>query len=72
MRKNSKKDLKDLTMRNFIAVVSWEQLENVMKKKDLNKFRKWMSGQTVSEYGVYPWDLERFLMTGHENAPIFD
>ena len=58
----------EITIRNFIPVISDEQLEGVMGKQNANKFRKWMYGQTASIYGYYYEDLERWL----NNLPVID
>ena len=50
-----------ITIDDFTPVVPWEQIELVMGKRNYDKFVEWMEGQTVSAFGVYLCDLERFL-----------
>ena len=57
-----------LTIKDFLAVVPWEQIEERMGKREYKKFRKWMAGQTVIGGGVYPWDLDRYL----KGLPVID
>ena len=64
-RKLEKKYL-NITM--FQPCISWEQIEEIMYKKDFKKFCKWMEGQTCPIGGVYKHDLERFLL----GLPIVD
>jgi hypothetical protein len=54
---------KDLTIDDFQVhqYVDWEQIAKIMGKRRFKKFKDWMFGQTCSENGVYPWDLERYL-----------
>ena len=67
---------KKITINDFTPVIPWEQVEQVfvyhLGKRDgaarYRKFQKWMSGQTCTTGGVYPWDLARFL----EGLPIID
>ena len=56
------------TIKDFTPVIPFEQIEEVLGKKECNKFIHWMRGQTMTEGGVYPWDLERYL----NNKPIID
>lgn len=55
---------KKLTIKDFIAVIPWKQIEETMGKREYKKFCKFMAGQTVIEGGVYPWDLENYLEGG--------
>lgn len=59
---------KKLTMANFSVCVTWKNCEMVMGKREFKKFSKWMTGQTCTMDGVYPWDLERYLM----GLPVID
>lgn len=60
--------MKHLTINNFLCVVPWEDIEQKMGKRMYKKFCKWMTGQTVSNHGVYVGDLERFL----KGLPVVD
>jgi len=42
-------------------MVTFKQLEKVLKKKYYREFVKWMEGQTVDEDGVYDDDILRWL-----------
>jgi len=42
-------------------VVTWDELEMKMGKREFKKFEKWMFCQTCTRFGVYPWDLQRYL-----------
>ena len=46
---------------DFTPIVSWAQLDEVMSKREREKFNNWISGQTTSIHGVYQWDLEKWL-----------
>ena len=59
---------KTLTIKDFMSVVPFDEIERVMGKRMYKKFGKWMSGQTMSKHGVYPDDLDRFL----RGLPIID
>ncbi len=59
---------KEITMNNFPVSVPFQSLEPAMGKRNTKAFYKWIGGQTMSEYGVYPGDLERWL----NNLPIID
>ena len=37
------------------------QLKDTMSEYEYKKFMEWMIGQTCSPYGVYRYDLERYL-----------
>lgn len=52
---------KNLTMNDFVEVIPWDQIQQLMLVNDYKKFIRWMSGQTVHHKGVYPGDLKRFL-----------
>lgn len=56
---NRRPDIKD-----FIPVVPWDQIKDVLSEKELKDFEKWMFGQTSSMHGVYKWDLEQWLTGG--------
>lgn len=68
----------DLTISDFdvrcvgcdkcVSYVTWENIETVLGKRRYKKFSDWMLGQTCTQYGVYPWDLERFL----KGLPVID
>jgi len=55
-------------------VISFEQLKDVLSDEEYKKFMSWMFGQTVSVYGVYARDLERFIRYkfNPENEPIHE
>ena len=57
-----------LQERGFVPVVPWDQLKELLKPKELERFQDWMNGQTSMVGGVFPWDLERFL----NNLPVID
>jgi hypothetical protein len=59
---------KKLTINDFVHIVPWQHIENTMGKRMFKKFEKYMNGQTVTEGGVYPHDLERFL----QGLPVLD
>lgn len=50
-----------LKIDDFMPVVSWAQLDEVMSKQEREAFDKWMFGQTTPLHGVYRYDLERYL-----------
>ena len=53
-----------ITIKDFTSIkgiVEWKQLKDVLGEREYKKFMKWMFGQTCSPYGVYEWDLDRFL-----------
>lgn len=52
---------KTITIDDFIPVITDDQFEPIMGKKNTKDFYKWMDGQTRMEKGVFIWDLERFL-----------
>lgn len=62
-----KKDLK-LEDFNVKSYVSWEELERVFGKRGNKKFMKWMFGQGCYPEGVFPWDLERYLLALRRQA----
>ena len=55
--------IKKPTIKDFYIVtyVEWKEIERVLGKREYKKFTKWMIGQTVSNEGAYPWDLEKYL-----------
>ena len=57
-----------LTIDNFMECIPFEQLLEVMGKREYNKFMKWMTGQTMPIGGVYKSDLERYL----KRLPVID
>lgn len=59
---------KKLTIRDFIAVIPWKQIEDRMGKREYKKFLRWMTGQTCTEDGVYEGDLDRYL----RGLPVID
>jgi predicted ATP-dependent protease len=69
MPKKNEDDAKKITIKDFIPVIPFEQIKDVLRfklgkregNKEYNKFMKWMNGQTVMAGGVFPCDLERFL-----------
>jgi len=60
--------IKDLKIDMFISCISWDQIKEIMYKKDFQKFCKWMEGQTCPIGGVYKHDLARFLL----GLPVID
>jgi hypothetical protein len=54
---------------DFTPLVPPGQLEETMSKNELERFYKWMFGQTQSLHGVYRWDLERFLNNKQDLYP---
>jgi hypothetical protein len=50
-----------LEIDDFTPVVSYAQIKEVMSKEEQERFWKWMFGQTTPMYGVYEWDLERWI-----------
>ncbi len=59
---------KKLTINNFTPIITWQELEAVMGKREFKKFMKWIGGQTVVQEGVYQWDLDRYL----KGLPVVD
>ena len=53
--------VRPLNIDDFTSVVSWEQLEEIMSKQEIDDFMEWMNGQTMPLYGVYRSDLSRYL-----------
>ena len=53
--------VRPLNSNDFDQVVSWEQLKDEMSKEELERFNEWMFGQTTPLYGVYRYDLLRWL-----------
>lgn len=45
------------------SYVEWQELERLGEP-----FRQWLTGQTVTEDGVFSWDLERYLL----GLPVID
>ena len=60
--------VRPLNSNDFDQVVSWEQLKDEMSKEELERFNEWMFGQTTPLYGVYRYDLLRWL----NNLPNLD
>lgn len=58
----------NVTINDFIAVIPWKQIEDVLGKRRYNRFNKFMRGQTCMEGGAYECDLERFLL----GLPVID
>ncbi len=56
-----KKIKKELTIKDFVPCIPWNQLKEIMDKKMYEEFLKWLHGQACLPEGVYPWDLERYL-----------
>lgn len=52
---------RELRNDDFMAIVSWAHLDEVMSKREREAFNKWMFGQTTSTHGVYRSDLSRYL-----------
>jgi hypothetical protein len=59
---------KKLTIDDFTSTISPVEIDRVMGVRESKKFWKWMIGQTMSENGVYRWDLERYL----QGLPVID
>lgn len=53
---------------NVITYIPWENIRDVLGIRRYRKFQRWMYGQTCTDSGVFPWDLERFL----KGLPIID
>ena len=53
--------LKNPTINDFLVTVHPDEIERVLGKRRSKNFWKWMNGQTMSEYGAYVGDLERYL-----------
>lgn len=62
------KAVNSLYQSSEIAYISWKQLGELMGRKELERWNKWISGQTVIAQGCYPHDLERFLA----DLPVID
>jgi len=50
-----------LKINDFVDTVSYEQLKEVMSKKEYEDFINWIYGSTVPVGGVYRCDLKRYL-----------
>ena len=50
-----------LKSEDFMAVIPYSQLDEVMSNRERDAFDQWMFGQTSPLYGVYRGDLERWL-----------
>lgn len=62
LKVGTKEWYKYLAENHCYGVVPTAMLEGIFKTKaELNKFYKWMSGQTQSIHGVYPTDLKYYL-----------
>lgn len=48
--------------------LTYKQIKAILVPEAYKRFNTWMYGQTCpfvdGETGVYPWDFERWLMTG--------
>ena len=53
--------IRELNSDDFMSVVPYSQLDEVMSERELSAFQDWMFGQTSPLYGVYRHDLERWL-----------
>jgi hypothetical protein len=53
--------IRELNSNDFMSVVPFSQLDEVMSKRERDAFDQWMLGQTSPLYGVYRGDLERWL-----------
>lgn len=53
--------IRELNSNDFMSVVPYSQLDEVMSKREREAFDTWMFGQTSPLYGVYRGDLERWL-----------
>ena len=60
--------MKKLTIKDFTPIIAWSEIKRQMGKKEFNKLCDWMKGQTCSYDGIYPHDLERYLL----GLPILD
>jgi hypothetical protein len=61
---------KSYDLRQFTDYIPFKVVEQVMTKEDYKRFLKFMGGQTVSEHGVYAWDLERFIKLHNAGVPV--
>ena len=56
---------KKYSLEQFGHVIPSSVIERILTKRDLKKFNKFMTGQTVSlleqQGGIYAHDLERFI-----------
>ena len=50
-----------LNINDFMSIIPWGQLDEVMSKKERESFNKLMFGQTTSPHGVYRHDSKRWL-----------
>lgn len=46
---------------HHVARVKYETLQKQLTTSELESFDRWHAGSTVDEYGIYPWDVERWL-----------
>lgn len=60
----AKKSKFPLNEMGFCVCIPSDQVEFVLGKVEAKKFWRWMSGQSMPMFGVYPWDMERYLQGG--------
>jgi hypothetical protein len=46
---------------DFVPCIPWDQLKQLLGKREYKKFNCWMRGQTCLKEGVYRCDLENYL-----------
>lgn len=57
-----------LKIDDFMQLVPFDYINDVMSKRELKEFNYWTRGSTCSVYGIYRHDLEDFL----NNKPNLD
>lgn len=50
-----------ITIKDFVPVIPWKQIEYTLGKRRYKQFCKFMVGQTCMPEGCYECDLDRFL-----------
>ena len=69
-----RKNYKDVTYKDLEpyieTYISWDSLEKVLGKQRYERFGKFMSGQTCTDKGAYPCDVENFFR--EESERFFD
>ena len=65
-------DIRPHGTKSWLTVLPTEMVGGIFGKVLAKKFWKWMWGQTMSVYGVYPCDVRSFLTRGLDKAPVYD
>ena len=49
---------------NEHGLVDIEEMQSKLTPEQFKAFSEWMCGQTMSEHGIYPWDIDRWIKQG--------